>query len=77
MGIFSDVQGQLTLQSVVQSGKNSNSFELSYVSLATLEFTCSVICLKSDVSAGPFSCAATFIKYLLKTFAISLSSEIS
>ena len=29
MEIFSDVQGQLTLQSVVQSGRNSNSSELS------------------------------------------------
>ena len=33
MGIFSDVQGQLTPQSVVQSGQNSNSSELSYMSL--------------------------------------------
>ena len=33
MGIFSDVQGQLTPQSVVQSGQNSNSSELSYNSL--------------------------------------------
>ena len=29
MGIFSDVQGQLTMQSVIQSGRNSNSSELS------------------------------------------------
>ena len=29
MGIFSDVQGQLTPQLVVQSGRDSNSFELS------------------------------------------------
>ena len=29
MEIFSDVQGQLTLQSVVQSGRNSNLSELS------------------------------------------------
>ena len=29
MGIFSDAQGQLNPQSVVQSGKNSNSSELS------------------------------------------------
>ena len=33
MGIFSDVQGQLTPQSMVQSGQNSNSAELSYMSL--------------------------------------------
>ena len=33
MEIFSDVQGQLTLQSVVQSGRNSNSSELSCMSL--------------------------------------------
>ena len=33
MGIFSDVQGQLTPQSEVQSGQNSNSSELSYMSL--------------------------------------------
>ena len=33
MGIFSDVQGQLTPQSVVQSGPNSNLSELSYMSL--------------------------------------------
>ena len=33
MGIFSDVQGQLTPQSVVQSGQNSKSSELSYMSL--------------------------------------------
>ena len=33
MGIFSDVQGQLALQSVVQSGQNSNLSELSYMSL--------------------------------------------
>ena len=32
MGIFSDVQGQRTVQSVVQSGQNSNSFELSWMS---------------------------------------------
>ena len=32
MGIFSDVQGQLTPQSVVQSGRNSNSSELTYIS---------------------------------------------
>ena len=32
MGIFSDAQGQLTLQSVVQSGRNSNSSELSCMS---------------------------------------------
>ena len=32
MGIFSDVQGQLTPQSVVQSVQNSNSSELSYMS---------------------------------------------
>ena len=32
MGIFSDVQGQLTPQSVVQSGLNSNSSKLSYMS---------------------------------------------
>ena len=33
MRIFSDVQGQLTPQLVVQSGQNSNSSELSYMSL--------------------------------------------
>ena len=33
MGIFSDVQGQLTPQSVVQSGQNTNTSELSYMSL--------------------------------------------
>ena len=33
MGIFSDVQGQLTPQSVVQSVQNSNSSEPSYMSL--------------------------------------------
>ena len=33
MGIFSDVQGQLTPQSVVQSGRNSNSSELLCMSL--------------------------------------------
>ena len=33
MGIFSDVQGQLTPQSVVQSGQNSNTSELLYMSL--------------------------------------------
>ena len=33
MEIFSDVQGQLTPQSVVQSGQNSNLSELSYMSL--------------------------------------------
>ena len=33
MGIFPDVQGQLTLQSVVQSGQNSNLSELSYMPL--------------------------------------------
>ena len=33
MGIFSDVQEQLTPQSVVQSGQNSNLSELSYMSL--------------------------------------------
>ena len=32
MGIFSDAKGQLTLQSVVGSGRNSNSFELSCMS---------------------------------------------
>ena len=32
MGIFSDIQGQLTLQSVVQSGRNSNSSKLSCTS---------------------------------------------
>ena len=32
MKIFSDVQGQLTLQSVVRSGRNSNSSELSCMS---------------------------------------------
>ena len=32
MGIFSDFQGQLTLQSVVQSSQNSNLFELSCMS---------------------------------------------
>ena len=32
MGIFSDVQGQLTPQSVVQSSRNSNSSELSCMS---------------------------------------------
>ena len=32
MGIFSDFQGQLTLQSVVQSSRNSNSSELSFMS---------------------------------------------
>ena len=32
MGIFSDAQGQLTLQSVVQSGRNWNSSELSCMS---------------------------------------------
>ena len=32
MGIFSDVQGQLTPQSVVQSGRNSNSSKLSCMS---------------------------------------------
>ena len=32
MEIFSEVQGQLTLQSVVQSGRNSNSSELSCMS---------------------------------------------
>ena len=32
MGIFSDVQGQLTPQSVVQSGRNSNSSEVSCMS---------------------------------------------
>ena len=32
MGIFSDFQGQLTLQSVVQSSRNSNSSELSCTS---------------------------------------------
>ena len=32
MGIFSDIQGQLTLQAVVQSGRNSNSSELSCMS---------------------------------------------
>ena len=31
MGIFSDAQGQLTLQSVVESGQISNSSELSYM----------------------------------------------
>ena len=31
--IFSDVQGQVTPQSVVKSGQNLNSFELSYMSL--------------------------------------------
>ena len=35
---------------------------LNDVSLGTLEFTCSVICLKSDFSAGPFSCASAFTK---------------
>ena len=33
MGIFSDVQGQLTLLSVAQSGQNSKLSELSYISL--------------------------------------------
>ena len=33
MGIFLDIQGQLTPQSVVQSGQNSNSSELAYMSL--------------------------------------------
>ena len=33
MGIFSDIQGQLTPQSVVRAGRNSNSFELSCMSL--------------------------------------------
>ena len=32
MGIFSDVKGQLTPQSVVPVGRNSNSFELSCTS---------------------------------------------
>ena len=32
MGIFPDAQGQLTLQSVVQSGLNSNSSQLSCMS---------------------------------------------
>ena len=32
MGIFSDAQGQLTLQWVVQSGRNSNSSKLSCMS---------------------------------------------
>ena len=32
MGIFSDVQGRLTPQPVVQAGRNSNSSELSCVS---------------------------------------------
>ena len=32
MGIFSDAHGQLTPQSVVQSGRNSNSSELSCMS---------------------------------------------
>ena len=32
MGIFSDAQGQLTPQSVVQSSQNSNSSELSCMS---------------------------------------------
>ena len=32
MGIFSDFQGQLTPQSVVQSSRNSNSSELSCMS---------------------------------------------
>ena len=32
MGIFSDVQGQLTQQSVVQTGRNSNLSELSCMS---------------------------------------------
>ena len=32
MGIFSDIQGQLTQQSVVQSGRNSNLSELSCMS---------------------------------------------
>ena len=32
MGIFSDVQGQLTPQSVVRAGRNSNSSELSCMS---------------------------------------------
>ena len=32
MGIFSEAQGQLTPQSVVQSGRNSNSSELSCIS---------------------------------------------
>ena len=50
---------------------------LNIVLLGTLAFTYYVICLKSDFSAGPLSCAVTFTMYLLKTFAISLSSEIS
>ena len=33
MEVFSDVQGQLTPQLVVKSGRNSDSFELSYKSL--------------------------------------------
>ena len=33
MGIFSDVKGQLTPQSVVQSGQNLNLSKLSYMSL--------------------------------------------
>ena len=33
MGIFSDAQGQLTPQSLVQSGQNSNSSEILWLSL--------------------------------------------
>ena len=32
MGIFSDTQGQLTPQSVVELGRNSNSPEISWLS---------------------------------------------
>ena len=33
MGIFSDAQGQLTPQSLVENGRNSNSFGILWLSL--------------------------------------------
>ena len=39
MGIFSDAQGQLTAQPVVQSGRNSNSSELSCMSSLAVSMT--------------------------------------
>ena len=49
---------------------------LNDVLIGTFELTYSDMCLKSDFSAGSFGCEAIFTKYLLKTSAISLSSEI-
>ena len=38
MGIFLDAQGQLTPQSLVKSGQNSNSSEILWLSLITCKY---------------------------------------